>query len=529
MDPKRQIPAEPDKDRYTYDEMMERLRGQRSSGGSRRVKIEAPDGTVEVKKRKRRTHQPIKERRQRIGQLKRNLLLVGIPVILLLIGLYLLLNVRYQSESFRSSLSKSVTELVGAKTEVAPLNIKGLDVASRRLFIETNAGALLQDAEFTSLTGRLATSSLLSSDWHLTHLDALHGKLRFSAPIGPLSGRPSLSSISGTIPITAAGLGFSSKPSAFHIDAVRVGSADFSWTTGLKEFVFLEDTAITSNLVGARTDMLISGGKLRFGDWPEFDLETAKVDFTKNEIRVEQALLRHHFIGSSACDATLSGIIDLSGPSPLADFVCVFDSMPAVSLVDPVWKGKLEGDIDASFSFKADLAKPGSLVVSGPFSIRSGSFGDINPTKRLAVFLTEPNISRVKFHSINGKITIAEGRRWVEDLEANAPSLLRVTGGYQIESDGELKGSLNLSISNKILDEFPGGMPACFTKIDNDWSSTPVEISGTTSDPTEDLTERLQQALEKHERESAAPPASSYPTIPLSPDSERTKVKPPKE
>src|SRR5210317_1710498 len=103
MDPKRPTPAQPEKEHYTYDEMMERLRGQRSGGGGQRVKVASPDGSVEVRKRKRRSHQPVKERQRITSKLKRNALLMIVPIVLLLVGAYLLLNVRYQSDSYRSS------------------------------------------------------------------------------------------------------------------------------------------------------------------------------------------------------------------------------------------------------------------------------------------------------------------------------------------------------------------------------------------------------------------------------------------
>ena len=60
-------------------------------------------------------------------------------------------------------------------------------------------------------------------------------------------------------------------------------------------------------------------------------------------------------------------------------------------------------------------------------------------------------------------------------------------------------------------------------------SSTTVELGGTSSEPTEDLTNRLSAALEKHEIDSAAPPASAYPTIPKAPDAARPKQKSPGE
>lgn len=533
MDPNRQTPAQPEKEHYTYDEMMERLRGQRSGGSGQRVKIASSDGSIEVRKRKRRSHQPAKVRQQLTSKLKRNVLLVTVPLILLLIGAYLLLNVRYQSDSFRSSLSSQAAGFIGADTELSPLNIKGLSVRSRRMFIEPEAGSLLQDAEFISLHGRLTFASLFSSDWNLTSLNALHGKLNFRAPTRSFAtgSEGQLGRHSSGSPLIGAGLGFSSKPNAFNIETARVGSTDFVWANGLRESVFIEDATLSSQLIGSQTEMLIADGKLRFGEWPEFDLETAEVSFSKDQIRVKDALLHHALLGNSAGEAKLSGVVDLSGSSPAADFVCELGGIPAKSLVQAAWLGKIEGEVDATLNFKADLSDPDSLRVSGSFGIRDGNFGDLTPTKRLAVFLAEPRISRINFHSIRGMITIDHERRTVDDLMALAPGLLKVSGSYTIEEDGTLSGALDLQISNEILDKLPCGRPDFFSAVEGDanMSSTTVELGGTSSEPTEDLTNRLSAALEKHEIDSAAPPASAYPTIPKAPDAARPKQKSPGE
>jgi hypothetical protein len=303
-----------------------------------------------------------------------------------------------------------------------------------------------------------------------------------------------------------------------------VGSTDFAWSTGLKEFIFLENATLSSTQIGAETELLITDAKLRFEGWPEFDVEEAKASFTTKGIRVEDAILQHSFIGNLGGEATLNGKIDLSSSAPLANFVCEFYSMPAESLVASEWRSKLDGDIDATLNFGADLSAPGSLQVSGPFHIRNGSFGDITPTKRLVVFLAEPRLSRVQFQSIRGKITLAGGSRIVEDIDASVPRFLHVRGRYEIQADGILSGTLEVSIADDILNKISGGKPKFFGETDpNGMSSTTVQLGGTSREPIEDLSPRLEAALEKYRIESAAPPASSYPTIPLAPGAKNSE------
>ena len=523
MDPSRKSPAPPEKESYSYDEMMARLRSQRSSGG-RRIRIEGEDGMVEIKKRKRRTHQPAKQRKQRLGKLKKRLLLICIPAVLLLIGLYMLLQARYESEGFRNGLSERASELLGAPTEISTLNVSGLSIRSRKMFVEP-PGSFLREAEFASLSGNLTAGSLFSSDWHLTSAAALHARLRFQTPGAMPDALAAGAPPSGLV---TAGLGLSSRPGAIKIDKLLINSANFVWA-GRKDFVFLEEaTLVSKGGVGRNTAFRLTDATLRVPAWPEFQVERAELILGPAKLQVRGGVMTHNYIGHKGGDATLNGQIDLSDRSAKANFICEFDSMPIESLARKEWKPRVDGDVDATLNFQADLAVPGSLEVSGPFWIRNGSYGDIIPTKRLAAFLAEPRISRIPFHSIKGKITLRQDKTVVEDIEATAPDFVQVKGAYAIEPDGILSGELEVAISDKVLTKLPGGKPDFFISSTTapGFSVASVKVSGTTTQPIEDLTPRLEAALEKYKIESAAPPASAYPTIPLAPGAKKNSKDP---
>lgn len=530
MDPSRQTPAPPEKDSYSYDEMMARLRRQRSSGG-RRVEIEAEDGTVEVKKRKRRTKQPKKQLEQRIVHLRKTVMLIAIPLVLILIGAYLSLKARYQSEAFRSSLSKRTSELLNARAEVATIEVKGLSVTTRRLLVEPS-NSFLRDAELTTLSGSLTAGSLFSSDWHLTSAAALHAHFHFQPPRPPLSQSAEHPS-AATPRLTTAGFGLSSRPGAINIGRLLINSADFIWTSKPKGYVFLEDaTLVSDGAIGSSTSLNLSNAKLRLPGWPAFDVESADLKFSPSRIRIENGVLSHNYIAHLGGDAAVNGQIDLARGQALAHFVSEFDSMPVESLVRNEFKGKVDGDVDATLTFTADLSNLRSLKVEGPFRIRKGSFGDITPSKRLAAFLAEPRISRIPFHSIKGRILLDAGTMTVEALDATSPDLAHVTGSYSIEPDGILSGTLKVGIAEKILAKIPGGRKTTLaifgeTNPATGISYAVVKLSGTSTSPLEDLTARIEAALEQYEIESAAPPASSYPTIPLSPDAKKSKTSDP--
>ncbi|MFT4548649.1 MAG: hypothetical protein ACI8XO_001249 [Verrucomicrobiales bacterium] len=515
MDPRRQKPAPSEKDRYTYDEMMDRLRSQRSGSGGRQVEIEGPDGTVEVKKRKRRSHQPKKAKEELIGRLKKRLLITAVPIVLLLIGGYLLINVRYQSDGFSEGVSERTSQILGVKTEFAPFVVKGLIANNRRMFIEPSVGTFLQNAEFTSLQGDLTAGSMLSSSWHLNRLDAMHGKLLFQAPSQALAA----SDPEGNrIRLVGAGLGLSSKPEAFDIDLLRVDNTDFIWTNGRKFFTFIKGATVTSLKPGARTKLQLTNAELDIDGWPKFHIDWAKLDLGKGQIRINDALLKHHYVGMLGGEASVRGVIDLSKGAS-GTLICGLEQMPVASLIAKEWIGRLEGTVEATLNFEVDFANLAEHKVSGPFMIRNGSFGDVTPTSRLAAFLAEPRISRVQFHSIKGDINLERGVTTVTNLKALSPDFVQVTGNYSIQPDGILSGTLGVAITDKILNNIPGGKPKFFGSTDptSAMSSVSVQIGGTSHAPTDDLTPRIEAAIEQHKIETAAPPASAYPTIQLAP------------
>ena len=106
---------------------------------------------------------------------------------------------------------------------------------------------------------------------------------------------------------------------------------------------------------------------------------------------------------------------------------------------------------------------------------------------------------------------------------------MHIAGSYSISADGIVSGDLTLSIKDEILRQIPGGKPAFFGEPDpvTLMSSTAVKLGGTNTDPTEDLTPRIQAAIEQYRKKSAAPRASDYPTIPRAPGakSEEDKTK----
>ena len=515
---------------------MSRLRSQRRSSSERTTTVDSPDGPMEVRRRrKRRTNQPKKaSKTESSPKLRRYALFIGVPLVMLGVGLYLLFQARYESDRFKEGVGQRATEILEAPTSFAQFEVKGLTVKNRRMLITPTPGSILRDADITSLTGRLAPGSMMSSDWNLESVSALHGTLNFQAP---RSGGI-VSAESGPADLQFAGFGLSKKPDFFNIDKLLVGSATFNWIPSKinKPIPFVYETSVTTSKIGATTDINLSGGRFQIPPrpdfiWPDFKIDSAKMRYTKGRVELEDSTLTHHTIGNMVGEAAVSGGISLDPRLPIADFTCRFFKMPAESLLHEEFKAHFSGDVDATLQFRANLAKRGSLEVTGDFSVTDGRIANVIPLKSLAALVAEPRMSDVEFHSIKAQYSLAKNVSTVDNIDALAPNLIHITGGYSIQDDGILAGRLRVGMPEKILAEIHGGCPTFFEETDpsNGMRYAQVTLGGTREEPVEDLTTRIEEAIEKHQIDSAAPPASSYPTIPRAPgtgdDNSKSKKK----
>jgi len=488
---------------------------------------------VEVRRRrKRRTNQPKKKANSEPNhKLRKYVLLIGIPLIVLGIGLYLMFQARYESDRFKLGVGERVSEILQAQTDFAQFEVSGLTVKNRRMHIMPKPGSVLRDADLTSLTGRLAAGSMMSSDWNLDSMAALNATLNFQAP------KPS-SIVKGEAEsapeLQLAGLGLSKKPEVFNIEKLLVESATFNWIPSKinKPIPFVYETSVTTKKIASTTDFALAGGKFQLPprpdySWPDFQLDSASLRYSKGKVELLDSSLTHHTIGNMIGEATVAGTIGLDPSAPLADFTCNLFKMPAESLAHDDFKAHFSGEVDATLRIQSNLTRQNSVEISGSVSVLDGKISNIVPFKSLAALVAEPRLSDVQFHSIKADYSLEEGISTIDNLDALAPGLIHITGGYSAQGDGILKGRLQFGISDSILAEMPGGKPAFFDQRDEEkeMSYTVVEISGTRKELVENLTPRIKAAIEQFQIDSAAPPASSYPTIPRGPGAKSSKSK----
>ncbi len=528
-------PTEPPRDKasYSYKEMMDQLRQQQNGGGrdgssSQPVRVEVikgEDGSTQVaevrRRRKRRSHQPKKIREQRIKMLRRLAVFGVVPLVLLLIGGYMLMLSRVRGEGFRNSASARISELVGADIEFGRFHLRGLNLGTRKAVLTGAPDGLLREGEISALRARLQPSTMLSSDWRLGFVQAVSGSFRFGRP-APGAGREGIGGLSSADreirrPFVAAGLGLDSAPKHVDLSGIKVADCDLFWDGRMpatEPFVAASNLS-TGDFSSPAVGLSLRGGKLAIPTWPEFGIEAISGDVAGGVYNIRRSSLLH--VGNGA--AALTGKVSARGDGAY-QLAVEYSDIELREIIHPYWaKEQLSGRIDGDLQISGALAQAGSLKAEGGFSSRGLVFSG-TVLKRLSLGLGESQLARVQFRNFEGRYRRSAGKMELYDLRGEHPSLLQLRGNIVVHTDdGSLSGRLELGLPDADVSKIEGGKPAFFGPEKDGFSWVTVTLSGLIDEPREDLTPRLERAREEFLRESGrALPGTRIPTLPTDGD-----------
>ena len=521
----------PEKPNYSYEEMMERLRLERSKGAPRvqeeipartgggeegsstsqpvRIEVvEDDDGNRQVvevrRRRKRRSHQPKKVKEERIKKIRKALVFGGIPLLLAVLAGIALMYKRVGGESFRVGASTRISELVGAEVEFGRFQLRGFDLSSRKAVVKGASGGLLREAEVVTLKSRIRFSSMLSSDWDLGVVQAADGQLRFG-PAGSgqsdvgIGGLSMADETRGPAPLVRAGLGLDKSPKIIDVHGTRIASTDLYWDGRLPSSdPVISDTALsTGELAGPTTRLSLRGGKLAVPGWPEFGIESISGDIDGDgNYKIVRSILLHIDDGR----VSVTGDLSLRGAG---DFRLLgdFSDVSLRELAHPHWADKLGGEIDGKIDISGSLARPGSMSAEGQFTSGDLVLSNNRMLKHLSIAMSESLLARVEFRTFSARFRRSADKLELFDIEGEHPSLLRLRGGCTMHADGQIEGVFQVGMPAPMVSKIDGGKPAFFGVPDDGYVWTTVKLGGLIDDPREDLSERLNDASGRFRRE----------------------------
>ncbi len=169
----------PDKETYSVDDMMERLRKGERKKESEGELVTREDGTqvLRVKKRKRRSKQKKEEeaKRRRRAVLLRTFALVAIPLILGLSLVYLL--AKYHSPGFAEGINAAIWEKTGSQARISRLSPVGTKLSARAMTLSWPDDSYLDKLQVQQVSGDLSPLAFLTGNFGGDELTSAQGHL----------------------------------------------------------------------------------------------------------------------------------------------------------------------------------------------------------------------------------------------------------------------------------------------------------------------------------------------------------------
>lgn len=200
------------------------------------------------------------------------------------------------------------------------------------------------------------------------------------------------------------------------------------------------------------------------------------------------------FINSLTATAWENGRIEAAGEVDTAARRYAFegnvDGLKCEDLLDETWSRRLTGDVESSFS--ADNFS-GELVVGGDLVIRNGVMTALPVLDALAAYADTRRFRILHLNDARTTWRWKDGELSLSNFVMASEGLVRVEGAVTIRGE-ELDGRFMLGLAPGTLANIPGAETHVFQPGERGLMWTPLRLTGTLSQPKEDLTDRLIEA-----------------------------------
>lgn len=283
-----------DKDKYSIDEMMRRLKKRQSTEVQPEL-VTRSDGSqaLKVKKRRRRTDQTANNE----TKLKKRIQIVqiaGAVLLLTLVGLVLGVGVLYvNSAGYRESLTAKIEVSSGAKVDMELFRMNPLAAKAGTTKLSWPAGNVLEELELRGATAKISPSSFIGRIFGGQEIVAESGKLflKSSDPSKPVRHVPEPE---GELPVRF------SRYAVPNLDIKFGAFGAFSKT----------EASLFPGTVAGQAEMRFSGGTLQLADWPPLSLDRSYIKVRNSELQIQNMRFN---LPEVADRQTSNGYIDFSG------------------------------------------------------------------------------------------------------------------------------------------------------------------------------------------------------------------------
>jgi hypothetical protein len=483
-------PDEPEK--YSFDDIMVRLKSASSESSGDGELVTRPDGSqaVRIRKRKRRSHQPHKE--VEIKQHQSRVIRVSIAVIFIFVASLTLGGaiIYYNSSPFRSKLVTNIAQASGANVILEQCRMNPTSANAGLLSFEWPDGNVLKNLTLRRLNAEIFISSFLGQSMNGEEVIVDDCALVLQIPT------PNQAIRSNAPPAGESPFQFN-----------RYRATHFNLTLGNSSTPAVRLSNSEASLYPSHTNdrpqLRVNQGKLSIAGWPKFRVDRALFEFSGNETEVISLRLLH--------ESNDRGLIELSGtiapysPEKTSTLAVTLDSFELSGLTGPSLARLISGQIDSlpaeesNFLTFLPTANP-SPVLEVNFRANSNSAIQIQGFPFLFAlsqalkeeWFMHPIFTTNTFgtlHRKNGTVTL-------QDLSLENRNYMALRGEFSTSSNQTLSGNLQVGILDTLIAATANErLRAMFGPSEAGFRWITLKIGGQASAPTDNFKELFYSAV----------------------------------
>lgn len=401
---------------------------------------------------------------------------------------YLGLRAYLHSDGFRKFLSAQVSHLTKVNGNFAVFSWDGMAVKTER-FDATSKG-LISDIVAERIGTEVGFGGVGRGVWELksTRINRIQASLNLVPSEMPEVVEPPFEDVSAAPKkktVTKKDPGWI--PKKVEIESLEIGDLGLQIITkkGLATAKGMSVLATPSNGKKAY-DAEISGGKVSvpYPLIPELRIQSIKASYRDGSA----------FVQSAELTAWKDGRIRASGESNFPLNTHAYDGnvegVHCDEVLSETWAKRVTGDLNTTFKFNKTSS---TQVITGDLKITNGTLTALPVFDALAAYADTRRFRFLQLNEARTKWKIVNDEILLTDLVLGSEGLIRLEGSLTIRGD-KIDGNFQLGLVPGTLANIPGAETHVFKSGRFGLLWAPIHVTGTLSEPKEDLTQRLTDA-----------------------------------
>lgn len=478
-------PSEPEK--YSIEEMLERLKEKASENPSAEPELVVrADGTqaMRVRRRKRRSEQPQREEAKRHRHARMFKVTVAL-VLMLLIGLGITGAFVYANTvPYRKSITRAITESVGAKVEFKLFRVSPASANASAIELEWPDGNVLKSLQLVGVSAKISLLSLFGTSLRGEDVAANNGTLVLQAPT---SGAPVLATPDpgGHIPVEF------NRVFVPKFDAIIGDPAQPRFKLSSAEALLRMDPERNE------TSLHLYRGSLQLAGWPSFKIDRGVMQFHGAEteligLRLIDSQPKHGILELAgtlrpfATDAptTLKVTLEnfdlgeLLGPELGALISAAVDTRAGTRSNTLAFVSGSSANVNLDLAFKSSISSKASLK-GFPF------------LQSLVRTLNDRWYENPSFlEEVTGVIHRTDASMEIRDFKLESKSRMAINANLACAADKSLSGTMEIGIPESIAElSLNGKIDAMLSPARDGFRWLSLKIGGSLTHPNDNFAE----------------------------------------